>query len=111
MGREREGAGVGKVYQISSISPCLGWGTVHGEGDTPRTAAGSFSPALRSPAVGAPHHSQTSFPALANWCASAWMVGFPSLSKNKQSQVQPALSPGQGGRVCVCVEEGKKVDQ
>lgn len=102
MGREWEGAGVGKVYQISSISYCVWWATVCGEMGT-RTAIGFFSE-HSLPRRGRPHHSPGSFPALANWRAPrGWWV--PSLSKNKQSQAQSALAQGRE-EGCVC--QGRK---
>lgn len=44
---------MGKVYQISSISYCLGWGTVPGEVDT-KDSHGVLLPRTPLPALGAP---------------------------------------------------------
>lgn len=98
-GGNEGGAGVGKVYQISSISYCLGWDTVHGEVDT-KDSHQILLPSTPRPRVGAPPlpHFLPCFGKLVRVPDGP----VPSLSENKQSRAQPGSCPGQGRRVCVC---------
>lgn len=99
MGREWEGAGVGKSISDKQYFILSGAGTVHGEMDTKNSHRGL----LRSTPL--PHPSPSSFPALANRHRP---VTFPL-----QEQADPGLRwplPG-AGKKGVCVKEGKKVDQ
>lgn len=101
MGRGWEGAGVGKVYQISSISYCVWWAAAWGELGT-RTAIGFFSERSLPRRRGRPTAPQV--PSLL-WQTWTWTVGpFPLPEQAEPGSASPC--PGRGRRVCVC--QGRK---
>lgn len=68
------------------------------------------SPAHSASRPGRPPAPPRSFPALANWRASPWMIGYLPSPRTGKRPPRRGHCPGQGRRVCVSREE-KKVDQ